>query len=145
MDSSIELAWGIVKTFEGFSPTIYLDPGGTPTIGYGTTGPSIKGLKTVSEAQGEALARQRLGELRVYISQLVHRDLNDNQMGAVLDFCYNVGMGNFGRSSLLNYLCQGAWGLAAEEFPKWTSARGIHLPGLTRRRLAEKALFSTPL
>lgn len=143
--NSIDLAWGLVKQFEGFQPTAYADPTGVITIGYGTTGPTIKPKMVITEAQGEDLARQRLLFLRGAIEQLVHRDLNDNQMGSVMDFCYNVGMGNFGRSTMLNYLCQGAWGLAAEEFPKWTSARGIHLPGLTRRRLAEKALFSTPL
>lgn len=67
--------------------------------------------------------------------------LNDNQLSALVSFVYNVGITNFKTSTLRARVLAGNWSAAANEFAKWKLAGGKELPGLVRRRAAEKALF----
>ena len=56
-------------------------------------------------------------------------------------FCYNVGSGNLQKSSLRMKLNRGDIEGASAEFPKWRRSAGRILPGLVRRRVAERRLF----
>ena len=60
---------------------------------------------------------------------------------ACVSFAFNAGLGNFQRSSMRMAINRGDWEEAAEGFMKWTKGGGKVLPGLVRRREAEKALF----
>ncbi len=128
----------LVKSFEGFSTTTYICPAGVPTIGYGHTG-NIAG--PITKEQGEELFKKDIekfvGQLKPYIDV----ELTDNQFSAVVSFAYNVGVGNFKISSLRRYINNKQFDLAANEFPKWIHANGKVLPGLVKRREAEKQLF----
>jgi lysozyme len=71
--------------------------------------------------------------------------LNDAAFGALVSFAFNAGLGNLGQSTLLRKLNAGDRAGAAEQFLVWNKGRvrGVltELPGLTRRRRAERALF----
>ena len=75
------------------------------------------------------------------ILQLVKVPLNQNQFDALVSICYNIGMGNFSKSTLLKKINQGDFKGASLEFEKWNKSGGIVLAGLVKRRLKEKALF----
>jgi lysozyme len=64
-----------------------------------------------------------------------------NQFDALLSFAYNLGLGNLQRSTLLKQVNAGDLAGAVREFAKWTKAKGVELPGLVRRRTAQRALF----
>jgi lysozyme len=76
---------------------------------------------------------------------LIKVELNDNQFSALVCFTYNVGLGNFKSSTLLNLINRGKYADAALEFAKWNKAKGKVLNGLTARRDAERRLFITPI
>ena len=59
----------------------------------------------------------------------------------MIDFLYNLGIGNFKSSTLLRKINQGDFSAAANEFLKWNKAGGIVLKGLENRRIAERMLF----
>jgi len=61
-----------------------------------------------------------------------------------VSFAYNVGVGNLQSSTLLKKHKAGDYRGAVAEFAKWNKAAGKVLPGLTKRRAAEAALYSTP-
>lgn len=79
--------------------------------------------------------------------------LTDNQLSAVVSFCYNVGFGVRGRkdgfrvlkngqpSTMLKRLQEGDFEGAGAEFLKWNRVAGVVSAGIRRRRLAEQALF----
>jgi lysozyme len=67
--------------------------------------------------------------------------MTDNQFAALVSFAYNCGVGNLKSSSLLKHFNSGKIQEAAQEFLRWTKAKGVVMPGLVRRREAEKALF----
>ena len=60
---------------------------------------------------------------------------------SLCSFVYNVGSGNFQKSTLRMKLERKEYESAAEEFPKWRKAGGRVLPGLVRRRKSERELF----
>jgi lysozyme len=71
----------------------------------------------------------------------VHVPLTQNQFDALVSFVFNLGVGNFRTSTLLKKLNAGDNDGAAQEFGRWIHAGGKALPGLVRRREAERALF----
>jgi hypothetical protein len=68
--------------------------------------------------------------------------LNPNQFAALVSFAYNLGAEALRKSTLLRLLNNHNYAGAAEQFPRWTYAAGKQLPGLVRRRAAERALFT---
>ncbi len=73
--------------------------------------------------------------------RLVTVDLDQDQFDALVSFTFNLGAGNLQSSTLLKLLNQGEYTQAADQFLRWNKAGGRVLPGLTRRREAERALF----
>lgn len=68
-------------------------------------------------------------------------ELNQNQLDALVSFTYNLGIDRLLKSTLRSRVLAGDWSGAANEFLKWTLSGGKKLPGLVRRREAERALF----
>ena len=60
---------------------------------------------------------------------------------ALVSISFNFGLGNLQRSTIRMKANRGDWEGAAEAFMVWTKGGGKVLPGLVRRRVAEKALF----
>ncbi len=139
----------LVKPFEGFSAEPYRDPGGVWSIGYGSTVDAWGNTVTadtapVTQAQALALVERDLTSALEQVNAVVVVPLGANQQAALIDFVYNVGAGNFERSTLLALLNQGDYAGAGAQFTRWDYADGVLLPGLLRRREAEAALFGAP-
>ena len=137
----------IIKEFESFRAKPYLCPSGIPTIGYGSTYyPDGKKVtlqdKEITEEKAfeilEYIANKDFGS---NINKVVKVPLNQNQFDALVSFVYNIGSGNFEKSTLLKKVNQSDFIGASLEFEKWNKANGKVLNGLTKRRLAEKELF----
>lgn len=62
---------------------------------------------------------------------------------ACVAFSFNVGLGNFQRSTIRIKIGREDWAGAAEAFMAWTKAGGKELKGLVRRRTAERKLFES--
>ena len=60
---------------------------------------------------------------------------------AMVSFAFNVGVGNLQRSTIRMKANRGEWEQAADAFLLWNKAGGKVLPGLDKRRRAERALF----
>lgn len=138
-------AVNIIKRFEGLRLNAYKDPVGIPTIGYGTT-KDVKMGQTITREQAEALLYEDIKTIRLpAVQRLVTAPIGNNQLCALISFCYNVGVGALGKSTLLKRLNAGEHKeKVAKEFLKWTKAGGKVLPGLVTRRRSELALFLKP-
>lgn len=134
----------LIKMYEGFSAFAYLCPAGVMTIGFGTTrinGKPVSQNQKITIDEANVLLEQDLKKFEDSINSLVKVDLMQNQFDALVSFVYNLGAENFKKSTLLKKINAGEFSEAAEEFLKWNKAKGKVLPGLTRRREAEKTLF----
>jgi GH24 family phage-related lysozyme (muramidase)/peptidoglycan hydrolase-like protein with peptidoglycan-binding domain len=137
----------LVKEFEGLAKRLadgsvaaYLDAVGVPTIGYGHTSGVYLG-QVITAQQAETFLKQDLQEAESAVNQLVKVALNENQFSALVSFVFNLGGGALGESTLLRQLNAGHYLEAANQFLRWTYAGGQQLPGLVRRREAERQLF----
>jgi lysozyme len=157
----------LIKSFEGLGDgnpaTVnldpYLDPIGIWTIGWGHAiwdgNDFLRGANNKRRAaalypggitlpQAEALLRADLLDSCRDVQTVVTQPISDNQFAALTSFAYNCGIGNLNKSTLLRLVNAGDFSGAAAEFGKWNKAAGKVLPGLTKRRAAEAALFNTP-
>lgn len=117
--------------------------GGVITIGYGHTGNDIFPGMTLTEPQAETLLIKKLAEYENAIYNAVHVPLNDNQFGALVAWCYNVGVGAAKSSSLVKKLNAGDYDCVPLELMKWTkSANPNQKKGLVNRRSAECGLWA---
>lgn len=136
----------LIKKYEGFKPQAYQDSVGVWTIGYGTTrinGQPVKAGMTITEDRAIQLVQQEVNRLWSQIESIVKVPINDNQMNALVDFAYNLGFNALKTSTLMKYVNESKFEKAADEFGRWVFAGGKVLPGLVKRREAEKRLFLT--
>ena len=157
-----------IKSFEGIrdgdtsTPKLdpYLDLVGVWTIGYGHAisdgGKFLRGTPGKIRAkelypdgitlqQAEDLLNGQLVNYCRDVQAAVRVELNDDQFSALVSFAYNVGVGSLKNSSLLRKLNEGDYIGAAREFVKWDKGtilgKKVSIPGLTRRRKSEAAMF----
>jgi lysozyme len=159
-----DAAVDLVKQYEGIpgfgdgTGTIrpYLDPVGIWTIGWGhaiaSGGHFLRGNAALTEvkalypagitvAQAETLLQSDLMQAGAGVLASVSVALNDNQYGALTSFAFNLGIANLRSSTLLSLLNAGNFPGAADQFLRWCHANGQALPGLLKRRNAERSLF----
>ena len=93
----------------------------------------------INELFQRDLAHFERGVLRLAPNLAGHQGAFD----ACVSFSFNAGLGNFQRSTIRMKINREEWEEAAEAFMAWTKGGGKVLPGLVKRRQAEKALFLT--
>lgn len=163
----------LIKKWEGFVESPEPDPVGYPTVGYGhlcqSSGCSeVEFDFPLSESEASKLLAGDIGvrfplilfhslasKLTLPTKQTYQDgvsdvlgssvELNDNQYGALVSWCFNMGTGAVAESSLISRLNDGeeANDVIEEELPKWVHAGGEVLDGLVRRRNDEIKLAQT--
>ena len=135
----------LIKKWEGLYLESYLCPAKVPTIGYGTIRyPDGKLVKL-----GEKISLQKAEDLLIHEVNKINIPLilNQNQYDALVSFVYNLGMGNFLKSTLYRKCKVNPYDLTIRyEFMKWTKARVNGelktLKGLVKRRTDEYNLYA---
>ena len=136
----------LIKSFEGFSSDPYKCVAGIWTIGFGSIyGEDNKRVTpdhpSVTESKATELMQRDLGSIEYKVSKLVKVPVTPNQFSAICSFVYNVGSGAFQRSTARMKLNREDYQGCADEFLKWKYANKKVIPGLLRRRYAERDLF----
>lgn len=131
----------LIKSFEGLQLMAYRDLAGVWTIGYGHTGSDVSPTQKISLEQANMLLLNDLDMFEHGVSKFVTVPVNDNQFSALVSFVYNIGLGSFEKSTLLKLLNLKQYEPSAEQFLRWDKVGGKEIPGLLRRREAERKLF----
>jgi len=135
----------LIENFESLRLKRYLDSAQRPTIGYGhliLPDETFEGAITLAKAQ--YLLQHDLGISERGVRIFITVPLTQNQFDALVSFTLNLGIGSLKHSTLRHLLNQKRYHPAAEEFLRWDRAGGVIVPGLARRRRAERALFLEP-
>lgn len=145
MNEILTQATDFVAQFEGFSPIVYKDIRNTDTFGYGSL---VKYYPNqtfpISEADAKNILKLDLIRCLSCVTENVTRDINENQVVALIDFVYNLGCGALISSTLLLMLNSNApFDHLSNQFLRWNKAGGNEIAGLTKRRIAERELFLT--
>ena len=143
--------------FEGTGPMdkqgnfhAYVDAVGVVTIAWGiTTDESNKPIKLGAIWSEDRARKRKEAILDDFLNRLLHASpMLEKQpvrrVAAVLSWVYNLGIGNYLKSTFKKKIDSGAWGDAYIECKKWDKAGGKVLKGLTRRREAEAVLIANP-
>jgi lysozyme len=133
----------LIKKSEGFRSRQYLDVAGLATIGYGhRIVPPESFPGAITEDEATAILMNDVREAEQAVSRLVHVPLTQGQFDALVDFCFNVGVGKLASSMLLKELNAGRHAAAGLQLLRWDYAAGVPKAGLRARRTAELHLFA---
>ena len=150
----LDLAAELCRRVEGFSAKPYLCPAGVWTIGYGSTyyanGDKVtKDDPSIDREYAERLLMHELvhtyapGAIRQcpILLTVAIKDKDWGKLNAIVDFCYNLGVGRLQTSTLKRKINQQDWDGAVEQLKLWVRGGGKVLRGLVIRRDAEAALM----
>lgn len=141
----VGLATAIAAPAEGLRTMAYRDPVGVPTICFGST----KGVRLGDTATAEQCRQLLTAEMLEAVDQVDRcvPGLPVQVAAAFADAAYNLGptiVCDRTRSTAARLLAAGRLREACNELPKWDRARVagvlVALPGLTKRRAAERDL-----
>ena len=158
---NFSIAEELCKRFEGLARVgqdglvyPYICPAGFPTQGYGTVyRPDGCKVSMDDPPITRETAEQwlKLELLHTYAPGVVRQcpilltlamTQNDwPKFNAILDFCYNLGVGRLQTSTLRRKINAQDWDAAKEQLMLWVRGGGKVLPGLVKRRQAECALM----
>ena len=144
MQKISEEGLNLIKRFEGFSPIIYHDAAGLPTIGYGhllLPGEEDIFQDAISKIKAEQLLKKDVKKSENAVNSLVDISLTTGQFDALVSFTFNVGAGSFSNSTLLKKVNKSEHEAVPGEFMRWIWAGGRKLTGLMRRRQAEIRVY----
>lgn len=131
----------LLKACEGCRLNAYLDGGGVPTIGYGSTrGVMLGDVWTQKEADARFEAESREFQHGV---ALLCQHATPHQLDAMTTLAYNIGLGAFKGSTVLREHNAGHYQAAADAFRLWNKDNGKIVQGLVNRREKERALYLT--
>ena len=140
---------GYAKALANGSCQAYPDPIIGPallTIGYGCTQPVLNYTLTSDTVRTKDQATQDLlGAINNIflpkIKEYVNVDLTANMVDALISFVYNVGVGNFAKSTLLKDINAKNWCKAGMDFLAWNRSGGKVVASLAKRRQDERTQF----
>lgn len=132
----------LIKSFEGLRLAPYQDSVGVWTIGYGTTHGINAKTKPITQKQAESMLMRDVATFERTVRRAVKVPCNENQIGALVSFTYNLGPGAFLSSTLLKRVNAMEWDDVPNQFLRWVYAGKKILRGLERRREAEALLWS---
>ena len=122
-----------ITEFEGFSNTAYRCPAGKWTCGIGHTS-GVTATTTCTRKEAEQWLKEDLAPVEAYVNT-IEQVRTQGQYDALVDFAYNLGLGNLKSSTLLKKVKAGAPVEQVQaEFRHWVYAKGKVLKGLVRRR-----------
>lgn len=137
-----------IAAHEGVRLKAYPDPatGGEPwTIGVGHTSaagpPKVTKGMTITAEECDAILSRDLATFEKAVLKAVTAPLNQNQFDALVSLAFNIGAGNFSKSTLVKKLNARDYRGAADQFTVWNKAAGKVMKGLVKRRADERALF----
>jgi lysozyme len=128
---------GAIVAHEGMRRVAYVDPVGVVTVCAGHTSTAKLG-QVKTEAECAELLKQDAAYAASAVKRLVKVPLTQPQFDALVSFVFNVGEGNFAKSTMLKKINQFDCYGAGAEFMRWTYAGGRELPGLVIRRQSER-------
>lgn len=145
---SSKLCFDVIKHFEGCKTIAYRDAVGIWSIGYGNTfmpnGASVKQGDVITKADAEAILPIIVEKFAISVYKALKVEVKQHEFDALVSLTYNIGIGNFERSTLLKFINKGySKQSICSEFLVWNKANRKVLAGLTRRRQCEAHLYLT--
>lgn len=139
----------LTKFMEGFRSLPYHDVAHFCTIGYGHLIKQARCNGTepaefrngISEPRGSEILVSDMEQAQIAVQTKTKIPLTDGQYAALCDFVYNVGTGNFAKSTLLSVVNKQQLDRVPAQFRRWSKANGRVIKGLKIRNEKRIDLF----
>lgn len=127
----------LIKHFEGLRLVPYLCTSGVVTVGWGHTKTAKIGKK-ITTVKAQELFNSDVKVFVDGVNSLLKVDVSQNLFDAMVSLSFNIGLGNFSKSTLLKLVNnKKPWLEIAPQFRRWVFSAGVRSQGLARRREAE--------
>ena len=138
-----DYAFERLKEFEGLRLDSYRCAAGVWTIGYGHT----KGVKEGQKIDKDTAGRMLVEDVECFEQFLAKEpyaeDITQGQWDALVDFLFNLGVGNYLSSTLRKKILKDIDDpTIPNEFRRWNKSKGKVLPGLVKRREWEAQMYA---
>ena len=145
-----------IKRHEGLKYSVYKDPVGLPTVGYGhlvtaqeqasnsvlIAGVNVPLSRPLTQTEVDTLLRQDLDtKAELYVRKFVKVPITQSQFDALTSFTFNLGGGRLQKSDILEQLNKGNYSEVPNLLLQYVYAKGRVLRGLVTRREAEASWF----
>ena len=132
----------LLEGYEGKKLKAYKDTGGVWTIGVGHTGPEVTEGLIIDDLQCFIWLKEDVQEAEDAVNRLVKVALTQDMFDSLASFVFNLGEGQFRKSTLLKKLNASDYKGAGQEFKRWVHDNGVVQPGLVKRRYSEAQAFA---
>lgn len=135
----VAIAAPVIAYHEGYVPKTYADPIGIPTVCFGQTGSAAKPGIEYTRAECDAMLNAEVADTLTALDRCLAVPLEPHQWAALTSLAYNTGTGAICKSTIARMIRAGRPAIEwCEQFPRWVYAGGKVLPGLVKRRAAER-------
>jgi lysozyme len=151
MKTNTSTAETIIKKFEGKRLKAYKDSANIYTIGFGSTynideKRPVQANDVITDQTALRWLKIAIQDKVKAIKEIVKVPINQNQLDSLTSLAYNIGLGNFKKSTLIKLLNAGeSKQKVSEQFLRWNKAtvngKLVELTGLINRRKLEQELF----
>lgn len=128
---------GCLTTLEGDELKAYKDAVGVWTISRGVT-KDVKPGMTITQEQSDKMTEKELDQRAVKLKQLIKVPVHQYEWDANMLLAWNIGIGNYKKSTVLRRLNQKRYKESCDAFLLWKYAGGK--PILLKRRQRERLL-----
>ena len=143
----LSIATALISHCEGCTLTPKLGVDDLWAIGFGNRWgidgePVEEDTDPITIGQAAALLDATLKhEILPELERLILVSLSEIQWGALLSLAYNIGCGQFERSTMLRLINQHEFALAADQFDRFVFVGSMRIKGLVARRALERGVF----
>ena len=130
-----------VAAWEGCRLEPYYDGGGVLTCGYGHTGCDIKEGDVWTQEKADEQLNFDLRRRAIGVREYLYRMPSQQQFDALASVSFNCGVHAIGTSGLMARFNAELDRECADRFLLWNMDGGVIVPGLTRRREAERLIY----
>lgn len=131
----------LIKKYESLRLKSYLCPAGKWTVGYGHTRTAQPGV-VITEAEADKLLLSDISIAEACVNGQ-HLMISQSMFDALVSFVFNIGCGNFQKSTLLLKIKgHSPINEVEEQWKRWVRGGGKVLPGLVKRREEEWRLYA---
>lgn len=140
----------LLKIAEMFSPVVYKDSAGHPTIGYGhKLRPGEVYEQPIDEATAHRLLMEDLEHAQVAVREIVKVPITQGQYDALCSLTYNIGVGAIRKSGLIKSLNDRMYEDALRRLRMYVNVKQpdgtlVKSPGLEFRRKMESVFWIVP-
>lgn len=137
-----DYAFSRLKEFEGLRLEAYKCAGGKWTIGYGHT-KGVREGQRIDERTASRLLEEDVEYFESFLAKEPYaEDITQGQWDALVDFLFNLGVGNYLSSTLRKRILEDVdHNDIPNQFRRWNKAGGKVLMGLVKRREWEAQMY----